>query len=272
MRRYATRWTRNWFIEMRFYDTHAHFPDNAEENRDVLERAVEAGVTRIVAVGATPELNASAAALAAARPAYVRLALGFDRDQAGKVPVSTSVELLRTWTGQRKLSAIGEIGLDFHYTPGTADEQRTLFAAQLQLANELGLPVVIHTREAEEATLEVLDEVSWRGVGARGVVHCFTGDKVFASKLLDRQLAISFSGIVTFRNADMLRESAAYIPDERLLIETDSPYLAPVPLRSKRNEPAFIRHVAECLARVRSTTLDTIAELTYENAARIFGL
>jgi TatD DNase family protein len=103
------------------------------------------------------------------------------------------------------------------------------------------------------------------------VVHCFTGDKAFAAQLLDRQLAISFSGIVTFRNADMLRESAAFVPDERLLIETDSPFLAPVPKRGQRNEPAFVTHVAECLAKVRGTTAERIAELTGKNAVRLFG-
>jgi TatD DNase family protein len=129
----------------------------------------------------------------------------------------------------------------------------------------------IHTREADEATLRVLDETPWHGQGLRGVVHCFTGDKHFASQLLDRQLAISFSGIVTFRNADMLRESAAFVPDDRLLIETDSPFLAPVPQRGKCNEPAFVCHVASCLATVRKTDEATIASLTFRNAERLFA-
>ena len=131
--------------------------------------------------------------------------------------------------------------------------------------------MIIHTREADEATLRVLDETPWRGEGLRGVVHCFTGGKAFAAQLLDRQLAISFSGIVTFRNADMLRESAAMVPDERLLIETDTPFLAPVPKRGQRNEPAFVTHVAECLAKVRGTTAERIAEVTRQNAEQMFG-
>ena len=130
--------------------------------------------------------------------------------------------------------------------------------------------MIIHTREADEATLRVLDEIPWHGEGLRGVIHCFTGNKEFAGELLDRQLAISFSGIVTFRNADMLRESAAFVPDDRLLIETDSPYLAPVPMRGKQNEPAFVKHVAECLADVRGVELKHIAEVTTRNAEEMF--
>ena len=141
----------------------------------------------------------------------------------------------------------------------------------LDLARRSALPVVIHTREADEATLRVLDETPWRGEGLRGVVHCFTGNKAFAAQLLERQLAISFSGIVTFRNADMLRESAAVVPDERLLIETDTPFLAPVPMRGQRNEPAFVAHVAACLANVRNTTPERIAEITCLNARLMFG-
>ena len=168
------------------------------------------------------------------------------------------------------ICAVGETGLDFHYHPETADAQCALFAAQLRLADEWRLPIILHTREADEATLRVLDETPWHGDGLRGVIHCFTGDKAFAAQLLDRQFMISFSGIVTFRNADMLRESAAFVPDDRLLIETDSPFLAPVPQRGKRNEPAFVTHVADCLARVRDTTAEHIAELTWRNAERLF--
>jgi TatD DNase family protein len=167
--------------------------------------------------------------------------------------------------------AVGETGLDFHYHLETASAQCALFAAQLKLADEWERPVIIHTREADEQTLRVLDETPWRGRGLRGVVHCFTGDKAFAAQLLDRQLAISFSGIVTFRNADMLRESAAFVPNDRLLIETDSPFLAPVPMRGQRNEPAFVRHVANCLAQVRQTDEASIASLTTQNAESLFA-
>jgi len=201
----------------------------------------------------------------------VRLALGFDRDQAASAEPEVLVETLRRLAGAQPLAAVGETGLDYHYHPETAEAQRALFAAQLRLADEWGLPVIVHTRDADEATLRVLDETPWRGEGLRGVIHCFTGGKAFAAQLLERQFAISFSGIVTFRNADLLRESAAGVPDERLLIETDAPFLAPVPKRGQRNEPAFVAHVAECLAAVRGTTPERIAELTRQNAQAMFG-
>ena len=254
-----------------YYDTHAHFEGTPVETVALMERAFAAGVTRVVAVGGSAGLNAGALATALAYPGNVRLALGFDRDQAGTAEPEVFVETLRQLAGAHPLAAVGETGLDFHYHPETTDAQCALFAAQLRLADEWKLPVIIHTREADEATLRVLDATPWRGEGLRGVVHCFTGNKEFAAQLLARQLAISFSGIVTFRNADMLRESAATVPEDRLLIETDTPFLAPVPMRGQRNEPAFVAHVAACLAAVRKTTPERIAEITRQNALRIFG-
>lgn len=254
-----------------YYDTHAHFDGLPLEMFAVIDRAMDAGVGRIVAVGGSTELNVGALAVAAAYPECVRLAIGFDRDQAASASPEALVETLRLLAEAYPPAALGETGLDFHYHPETAEAQRALFRAELLLADEWRLPVIIHTRDAEEATLQVLDETPWRGEGLRGVVHCFTGDRSFAARLLDRSLAISFSGIVTFRNVDMLRGSAVFVPDERLLIETDSPFLAPVPKRSLRNEPAFVVHVAECLAKVRGTTVDHIAAVTYENAMRLFG-
>ena len=256
---------------MKYFDTHAHFEGSPLEMFAVMERAMAAGVGRVVAVGGSVSLNAGAIAVAAAVPERVRLAIGFDRDQATDAPPEVQVATLRRLAAAHAPAALGETGLDFHYHPETAEAQRALFRAQLLLADEWRLPVIIHTRDAEEATLQVLDETPWRGEGLRGVVHCFTGDKTFAARLLERSLAISFSGIVTFLNADMLRESAASVPDERLLIETDAPFLAPVPQRGRRNEPAFVVHVVECLAKVRGTTVEHIAAVTSENAVRLFG-
>jgi len=254
-----------------YFDTHAHFDGSPLETAAVMKRALDAGVARVVAVGGSTDLNVGALAAAAAYPECVRLAIGFDRDQAASASPEGLVETLRLLAEAHAPAAVGEIGLDFHYHPATAEAQRALFRAQLLLADEWRLPVIIHTRDADEATLQVLDDTPWRGEGLRGVVHCFTGDRSFAARLLDRSLAISFSGIVTFRNADMLRASAASIPEERLLIETDAPFLAPVPRRGQRNEPAFVLHVAECLAKARGTTVEHIASVTYANAVRLFG-
>jgi TatD DNase family protein len=254
-----------------YYDTHAHFEGTPLETAAVLERAFAAGVTRLVAVGGSAALNAGALSASLAFPERVRLALAFDRDQAGTAEPEVFAETLRRLAAEHPLAAVGETGMDFHYSPETAEAQAALFATHLRLADAWRLPVIVHTREADEATLRVLDETPWRGEGLRGVIHCYTGDTGFAAKLLDRQFAISFSGIVTFRNADLLRESAAFVPDDRLLIETDSPFLAPVPKRGQRNEPAFVAHVAACLAAVRKTTPEAIAERTHRNALAVFG-
>jgi len=254
-----------------YYDTHAHFEDSPVETVAMMERAFAAGVTRILAVGGSTVLNAGALSVSLAYPEHVRLAMGFDRDQTDTAEPAVFVETLRLLAEKNPLVAVGEIGLDFHYHPETSEAQCALFSAQLLWADRRRLPVIIHTREADEMTLRVLDETPWHGKGLRGVIHCFTGNKDFAAQLLNRQFAISFSGIVTFRNADMLRESAAFVPEERLLIETDTPFLAPVPMRGQRNEPAFVSHVAECLAKVRGTTVHAIAAITCENARRMFG-
>jgi len=255
---------------MRFFDTHAHFGLNAGANVMTLRRAFAAGVQSLTAVGGSSDLNAAAIAVKENFPDQVMLALGFDRSQALEAESEVFSDTLRQLHAATPLAAVGETGLDFHYDAASADAQIELFAAHLRLADEWRKPVIIHTREADDTTLKTLDEVPWHGAGLRGVVHCFTGSRQFASQLLDRNLAISFSGIVTFRNADMLRESARYVPDDRLLIETDSPYLAPVPMRGKQNEPAFLVHVAECLASERGTTLEHIAELTTVNAEALF--
>ena len=254
-----------------YYDTHAHFTLTAAETVAALTRAREAGVDQVVAVGGSAELNAGALAAAEAFPDTVRLALGFDRDQAAEAEPEVFAETLRQLAGTHPPAAVGETGLDFHYHPETAEAQCALFAAQLRLADAWALPVIVHTREADAATLRVLDETPWRGKGLRGVIHCFTGDTRFAAQLLDRQMALSFSGIVTFRQAGTVRDSAAFVPDDRLLIETDSPYLAPVPLRGQRNEPAFVTHVAACLAAVRKTRPERVAEITTRNARALFG-
>ena len=256
---------------MEIFDTHAHFICDAEKTTATLARAVEASVTRIMAVGGSPELNraamlASETAAADSTLPRVRLALGLDRDQA--TPTSGSCpryDFAPIIDNRKALAAIGEIGLDFHYAPETAKAQCDLFAAQLELARELNLPVVIHTRDADDATLGVLDENDFHN----GIIHCFTGSVPFERQLLDRGFMISISGIVTFRAAENVREAARYAPDDRLLVETDSPFLAPVPMRGNENEPSFLPHTVRFLAEQRKTTTESLALLTTANAERI---
>ena len=268
---------------MNLFDTHAHFSCDAEKTASTLAHAYQASVTQLMAVGGSPELNRAAMlAYETARDTSpntqlstlnsqlstltVRLALGLDRDQAtpagGSCPRYDFSSII---DNRKKLSAVGEIGLDFHYAPETAKAQCDLFAAQLELAGELGLPVVIHTRDADDATVGVLDESDFHN----GIIHCFTGSVPFEKKLLDRGFMISISGIVTFRAAENVREAARYAPDDRLLVETDSPFLAPVPMRGSENEPAFIAHTVKFLAEQRKTIPEALAELTMRNAENL---
>ena len=261
---------------MEIYDTHAHFPNDRAAIERILERAAASCVTHIMAIGGSDELNMSALdAATSAKGVNMHLALGADRDMAQKGMTGADLDALTARIRETIVSspvrpaALGEIGLDFHYSADTAAEQEALFARELQLADELSLPVVIHTRESDERTLGILDEVPWRGDSSRGIIHCYTGDRKFARELLDRNFHISISGIVTFRLADNVRDSAIYIPDDRLLIETDSPFLAPVPMRGKENEPAFIVHTLKFLANLRKTDEASLAALTSANAMRL---
>ncbi len=250
---------------MRLFDTHAHFEDKSDVD-GLLTRAAAAGVIRVLAIGGSRELNRNA--LRTPCP----VALGWDRDQTdvGDAGFDELERLVADNAG--RVAAIGEIGLDFHYSPESAPAQMELLARELSFADRLGLPVVIHTREADAATLEVLDAVQWSHAGRlRGVIHSYTGGPDFAGKLLDRGFAISFSGIVTFRSADLVRDSARYVPDDRILVETDSPFLAPVPLRGRPCEPAFVTHTAKVIATERKTDFESFAEKTFENSERLFG-
>ena len=274
---------------MRFFDTHCHFETaDAGEIAAILVRAKSAGVEKLMAVGGSPTLNASAMlAFSEGRRnkeegrssdiPEVIYAVGLDRDQATSSqtpplthspthPLPHSPTPPLTHSPTHLPSAWGEIGLDYYYSPETRDAQIALFASQLEEANRRNLPVVIHTREAAEDTLAVLKDIP-----SRGIIHCFTGTPQEAKSYLDLGFYVSISGIVTFRAADNVRETALYVPDDRILIETDSPFLAPVPMRGKANEPAFIVHTCEFLAKLRGIAPDDFAELTFANAESILG-
>ena len=249
---------------MRLYDTHCHFERaDPAEIAAVLARAKAAGVEKLMAVGGSRGLNLSARLAAGNREQGTGIgvccALGYDREQIDQCHFPELIPDSRI-----PVSAIGEIGLDYHYSPETRTEQIELFSAQLRLAHDRDLPVVIHTREAAADTIALLKEVP-----SRGIIHCFTGDPDEAKAYLDLGFYISISGIVTFRAADNVRASALVVPDDRILIETDSPFLAPVPRRGQTNEPAFIVHTCEFLAQLRGVPAEEFAELTFANAERI---
>lgn len=253
---------------MRLYDTHCHFERaDPTEIALILERAKAVGVEKLMAVGGSSSLNESAAlAVEVAAESVVApqvvCAVGLDRDQVRKTCAPQTPSL----KPQTSLRAWGEIGLDYHYSPETREQQLALFAEQLEEARRRDLPVVIHTREADDDTVALLREIP-----SRGIIHCYTGTVEFAKRFLDLGFYISISGIVTFKPAENVREVARILPDDRFLIETDSPFLAPVPMRGNPNEPAFIRHTCEFLANLRGVSADAFADLTFANAESVLG-
>jgi len=259
------------------FDTHVHF-DMIEDPAGVpaiVARAREAGVRAMIAVGGDDKGNRVAAETAAAHAGVVWAAIGLNRDCAtADSSLEQMIAALERSIEEHHPVAIGEIGLDFHYHPETRSAQIALFDAQLQLARRLKLPVIVHCREAEGEVARMLEKHAseWRGeAGMVGILHCFTGGEKFARDVLVCGMYISFSGIVTFANADPLRRVAAMVPADRLLIETDSPFLAPVPLRGRKNEPAFVANVASVLAKIRKSSPDEIAAITWSNACALFN-
>ncbi len=258
---------------MRWFDSHVHADHlrTEAERRAMIEAACVAGVFRMVTVGGCVESNRAALEMAAQWPAHVRAAVGWDRQHTGQNP--EEVARLCESNGD-VVVAVGEIGLDFHYDPGTAREQRELFDAMLALARQRSLPVIVHSRGAETATLEHLRSHVQHWPGARdrvGVLHCFTGSKEFAHALIELGFYISFSGILTFTNARELRDVAKSVPLERTLIETDTPWLSPAPYRGCLNEPARVVLVAQALAEIHGVALGELARLTWTNANDLFG-
>ncbi len=253
-------------------DSHCHLADpRYDADRDaVLARARAHGVRAVVCVGATGPMETNEAALGVARANRgIVVAVGIHPHDAATAREKDYVRL-RTLCDAAEVVAIGETGLDLHYRHSPPDVQQEHFRRTVRLARTVGLPVVIHCRDAFEETVAILREEGADVVG--GVIHCFTGTPQDAHRFLDLGFYISFSGILTFKNADAIRMAARTVPDDRLLIETDGPYLAPVPHRGQRNEPAFVAEVAASLAALRGAPLDTVARLTSANAARLFRL
>jgi TatD DNase family protein len=251
-------------------DTHCHldaqyFPAGPDE---ALARAEAEGVAGFVVVGVGADLSPARAAVALAeRRAHVFAAVGIHPHDAVTWSAEAHVEL-SSLAAQASVVAVGEIGLDYHHDHSPRDVQRSVFARLVGLARELGKPIVVHTREAAADTLAILEAEGARDVG--GVIHCFSEDKPFAERALDLGFDLSFSGIVTFKSAHSVHEVAAWAPLDRILVETDSPYLSPVPLRGKPCEPAYIVHTARRVAELRGLSLEELATATTANARRRF--
>jgi TatD DNase family protein len=244
-------------------DTHAHL-DALDDAAGAVARAAAAGVTRIVTVGTG--IDSCRAALALARTHDgVHAALGIDPHQAASAEAGR-LEELRELLAESGVVAVGECGLDYHYGADRKAEQRALFEAQLALAAETELPVVVHTRSANEDTAALL-----RGHDGTVVMHCFS-EPALLPDALERGWYVSFAGNVTYPKADVLREAAAAVPADRLLVETDSPYLAPQPLRGRPNEPAHVLHTVAALAAARGEDADELAARVDANATAAFRL
>ena len=255
---------------MHYIDSHAHLADPAfDADRDeVIRRARDAGATAIVSIGESIAAADRAASIAASNPRFVYHTAGVHPHDALDFDEARDIDAIRRHVQQGAV-AVGECGLDYHYDHSPRDKQRKAFESQLQLAAELSRPVVVHTREADEDVSAMLVVAGRSGV--RGVLHCFTGPRAVAEAALDIGWYVSFSGIVTFKKWDDL-ELLRLVPDDRLLVESDSPYLAPVPFRGKRNEPAFVPRTIDRLASARESNAETIAACTSDNARRLFGL
>jgi TatD DNase family protein len=255
-------------------DSHCHLADDAfaPDLHEVIGRAQAAGLTHALCILAAdnPIETARAKEMVSMWPA-LRFGIGLHPHQAGHfsgregdvVPLVRSVIM-----SLPEARALGEIGLDYHYDFAPKDVQQEIFRLQIRLARELELPVIIHTREAEEDTLAILRQES--GESVRGVMHCFTGTRELAEAALALGMHISFAGIVTFPKGGNVRDVAAVIPSDRILCETDSPYLAPAPHRGKRNEPAWVVRVAEELAALRGVSVDDLSRQTRANFDALF--
>lgn len=254
---------------MQFVDSHSHLADPAfDEDRDaVVERAIGAGASLVVCIGASLADAARARELAAQYP-LIRWTAGLHPQDAASFNAATHLPALETLLDAGAV-AVGECGLDYHYDNTPRAKQHESFEAQLSIAGERSLPVIVHTREAEADTGIMIDRAARDGVV--GVLHCYTGSLGLAERALGYGWYISFSGIITFKSWTDL-ELLRVIPDDRLLVESDAPYLAPVPRRGKRNEPALVVHTIERLAAVRGVSPESLSEGTGENAQRLFGI
>jgi TatD DNase family protein len=251
-------------------DSHCHldFDDFAAERSDVIDRARRAGVGTLVTICTKITEFPAIRAIAESDP-DIWCTVGIHPHEAAAQPDTGEAQLVDL-AAHPKVIGIGECGLDYHYDYAPRDRQAEVFRSHARAAKASGLPIIVHTREADEDTARLLAEES-EGGRLKGVLHCFTSGRDLAMAALDLGFYVSFSGIVTFKNAEDLRETVRAVPLDRLLVETDAPYLAPVPKRGKRNEPAFVVHTAAAVAEMKGISAEALAEATTDNFHRLFS-
>jgi TatD DNase family protein len=253
-----------------FFDTHAHYDDaRYDGDRDaVLSGLKSKGVAYVVNAGSDADSSKAGLALSE-RYDYIWFAAGIHPHCAADAPDDFETALAEL-SGHEKAVAIGEIGLDYHYDFSPRERQKEVFSRQLALAGKMGAPVIIHNREADDDIVGILK--AHAGEFAGGVFHCFSGDRALAKKALDLGFHIAFGGAITFKNSGRLAEAAAYVPMDRLLIETDCPYMTPEPHRGRRNDSSKISIVAERLAMIKGVSAESVADLTAVNAKKLFSI
>jgi TatD DNase family protein len=253
-----------------YYETHAHYDDpRFDPDRDELLSSLlpEAGVARVINVGAGIESSRGSVALAE-RYDYVLASVGIHPHYV-KHAKDGDMDVLLKMSENSRVAAVGEIGLDFHYLNSPADVQLKYFRAQLEVAEKTGLPVIIHSRDAHAETYGLLKEFSGRING--GVIHCFSGDAELASAYVKLGFLIAFGGVITFPKAAELVDAARKLPLEHIALETDCPYIAPIPFRGKRNDSRYLSYICKKLAAIKGIAHEEAARATWENAERLFG-
>ena len=268
-------WTLDSGLIKMFIDSHAHIdgPEFDVDRAEVIQRAHAAGVSIILNIGTgDPHSGALERAVALSESIdSVYAAIGTHPHDARLYDQQAEDRIKGLAKRSPRVIAWGEIGLDFHYDHSPRDVQVDVFKRQLRAAREYDLPVVIHTREADRETIEIL-QTEYAGSNHRGILHCFSGGAELAMGAINLDFLVSFSGIVTFKKAEELRAIAKRVPLDNLLIETDCPYLTPIPYRGKRNEPAYVVEVARCLAEVHGIEVEEMGRITARNFCRLFGL
>ncbi len=254
-----------------FLDSHCHLDDSAfDADRDaVIERARAAGIAYLLTIGGSRPDEVGSGVPIASKHDWIYTSAGIHPHEAVHAQ-DHHFDLLRQTAARPKVIAIGEIGLDYFYDHSPRDIQKQVFIRQLEVAREVKLPIIIHARDAWSDLAEIVGS-HWRLSGLGGILHCFTGTRDDAARFLDWGFMISFAGNLTFKKAEGLREAARYVPPDRLLTETDCPYLAPVPHRGKRNEPSFVLETTHALASLRNMADEEMGRCAVENFSRFFG-